>query len=217
MQINHGGWQWQAWTFIEWLRLDLGEFFPCEGGVWGFHWLGMKSLCWLHGWCERWIFPMAFSWLDLLQYFFSMLANGKRSVLTDATKYRSCKRIRIFDPFFPGLRVRNRFSSYAFRQCPERCQIPLKARRRVHRQGVVDFSVCPAIRRDNFPTRHHHHLSRSHSLKTFITDKKTQLTSWTERLGFLPRSFPSQTWTRRTSIETDLRLNIAKACCVALG
>ena len=28
---------------------------------------------------------MAFSWLDLLQYFFSMLANGKRSVLTDAT------------------------------------------------------------------------------------------------------------------------------------
>lgn len=34
---------------------------------------------------------------------------------------------------------------------------------------------------------------------------------------FLPRSIPSQTWTRRTSIETDLRLNIGKACCLGMN
>ena len=79
------------------------EFFSLwREGVWGFHLcMGMKSLSWLHGWCERWIFPMAFSWLDLLQYFFPMLANGKRSVLTDATNIDHVCEFGFSIHFFP--------------------------------------------------------------------------------------------------------------------
>lgn len=112
MQIPMG-WQWQAWTFIEWLRLDLGVFSLVKGGV-GVPLIGYEKSVMVTWLVRKMDFSHGIFMVGSIAVFFFHV--GKRQTICFdwcyeymyIYIYRTCMRIRMFYPFFPGLLVRNR-------------------------------------------------------------------------------------------------------------